>query len=494
MDISRIKDIETLRTVAMSYELQFKKQEERIARLEIQLKNLKPSDQLALQLEIDALKQQLALRNKIIFGTSSEKRPDEKSKSDEEKEAKPQTGHGPTPQLELESIEKEHALDEADMKCKSCGEKLQEWKDQAIESEEIDVVERRYILVRHKRKKYRCACGGCVEVALGPRKLIPGGRYSIDFAVQVAVDKYCDHLPLERQCRIMNRLDLDVSSQALWDQILALSNILKSAHLRLLDYIRSSSVAGADETFWRILNKKSKRWHVWALSAEDAVAYIIEDNRATKSARKLIGDFQGTLIVDAYSAYSALEKETSGLRLAHCWAHVRRKYVEIESIYPQECKEILDLIGELYEVEREAGDGADRVELRRKLRNEKSREIIDKIHSWAVQIKELRESSLRKAIEYMGGCWKGLIVFLDDPNVAVDNNATERALRGLVVGRKNHYGSKSRRGTEVAAILYSMIESAKLVGLNPKKYLKMAVNAHLDGVEIPLPHEVAAQL
>ena len=123
MDLSRIKDIETLRAVAMSYELQFKKQEERITRLEVQLKNLSPSAQLKLQLEIDALKHQLANRNKVIFGTSSEKRP-----LDQPKQPKPpQTGHGPTEQVELEVIEKEHVLDEADMKCKSCGKSTQ-WK------------------------------------------------------------------------------------------------------------------------------------------------------------------------------------------------------------------------------------------------------------------------------------------------------------------------------------------------------------------------------
>ena len=86
-----------------------------------------------------------------------------------------------------------------------------------------------------------------------------------------------------------------------------------------------------------------------------------------------------------------------------------------------------------------------------------------------------------------------MTVFLDDPNVAIDNNAIERALRGVVLGRKNHYGSKSRRGTEVAAILYSMIERAKLVGINPEEYFKTAIDAHLDGKEIPLPHEVAAK-
>jgi hypothetical protein len=94
----------------------------------------------------------------------------------------------------------------------------------------------------------------------------------------------------------------------------------------------------------------------------------------------------------------------------------------------------------------------------------------------------------------MSSLWQGLQVFLDDANVTLDNNAVERALRGVVVGRKNHYGSRSIRGTEVAAVLYSLIESAKLSGLDPDHYLKVAANAAIDGATIPLPHEVAATL
>jgi transposase len=90
----------------------------------------------------------------------------------------------------------------------------------------------------------------------------------------------------------------------------------------------------------------------------------------------------------------------------------------------------------------------------------------------------------------MGGIWNGLQVFLDDDNVAIDNNATERALRGVVLGRKNHYGSRSRRGTEVAALFYSLIESAKLVGVGPQTYFLTATNAALRGAAVPLPHEL----
>ena len=119
--------------------------------------------------------------------------------------------------------------------------------------------------------------------------------------------------------------------------------------------------------------------------------------------------------------------------------------------------------------------------------------IVTKIQQWALEQRALPQSGLGKAIAYMGGRWKGLVRFLDDARIPLDNNATERGLRGPVVGRKNHYGSRSRRGTEVAALLYSLVESAKLCGLEPKSYLRRAVTAALAGQQIPLPHEVASE-
>ena len=149
---------------------------------------------------------------------------------------------------------------------------------------------------------------------------------------------------------------------------------------------------------------------------------------------------------------------------------------------------MLALIGELYAVERrfpEAERGADEDvraaarALRANARREYSAPSVETIRGWAHRQRALPESSLGKAIAYMLGLWPGLLRFLDDPRIALDNNATERALRGMVVGRKNHYGSRSKRGTEVAALFYSLIESAKLCGVEPKAYLLHATRAAL---------------
>ena len=177
---------------------------------------------------------------------------------------------------------------------------------------------------------------------------------------------------------------------------------------------------------------------------------------------------------------------------------MRRKYVEAEPRYPGPCRAVLDLIGRLYAIEAQVpalSPGATAEEraatrtLRACLRAEQSREIVGEIRAWALGQRVLPESSLGKAITYMLALWVGLTRFLNDPRIPIDNNHTERGLRGVVLGRKNHYGSRSQRGTEVAALFYSLIESGKLCGVDPKAYLLQAVHAALATPgTVTLPH------
>ena len=124
------------------------------------------------------------------------------------------------------------------------------------------------------------------------------------------------------------------------------------------------------------------------------------------------------------------------------------------------------------------------------MRNEKSRPIVKQIQDWLTAQRVFPESDIGKAIKYIGGCWTGLCVFLDNPLVPIDNNQTERGFRGPAIGRNNFYGSHSKRGTQVAAIFYSLVETSKLHGVNPKRYLKAALDQALEGNRIPLPHEL----
>ena len=444
-----------------------------------------------LELEIAKLQQTVAARNQALFGDSSERRPRPVAAAEPPKPK--QTGHGPRKQ-NLEVVERVHELDVADRTCTSCGGELTEWVGQFEESREIDMVERRFMDVLHKRKKYRCKCGGCIETAPAPPKLMPGGRYSIDIAISIVVGKYGNHMPLERTARSLGELGLVIDSQTLWDQINALARIIAPVHDALQLAVLAAPVVGADETHWKLLGYKTpggktKRWQVWAITSEGVVCYRMKAGRSVEEAADVLGDYRGIVMCDGYAVYSSLHKQRPGMRLANCWAHVRRKFVEVEELEPGRCADVLDLIGKLFEVEQRARDGDLDDDAVLALRAAESKPIVDAIHAWALEQRVLPSSPLGKAIAYMGSLWDGLKIFLEHAAVPVDNNATERALRGIVVGRKNHYGSRSQRGTEVAALFYSVIETCKLRDVDPYDYLRDATYAGLAGQRIPLPGE-----
>jgi len=495
--IEHVRDVETLRKVATLLDREVRTLSSWVEELREENARLKGQDARSIQRELEALKELLAQRERVIFSEKSEQRPRNTTQGAEVEPA-PRRGHGPRVQPSLPILEMIHELDEADQICPKCGGKLVEMVGQTEDSKEISVVERRFVILNHRRKKYRCVCNGCVDTAPGPYKLQSGSRYSTTFAVEVAVGKYLDHLPLERQARIMRREGLNIDSQTLWDQLDVLAGVLQPTYEALSRHVLESDVVGADETWWRLMDKKgSKRWWVWSVSRENAVFYKTLASRSKEAARQVLNGYEGIVLADGYGAYEALSRAGPSFPLAHCWAHVRRKFIEAEPHAPEACRIILDLIGRLYAVEGEIPtplDPANRIEalaLRHQLRQERSRELVRQIRDWALAQRALPESSLGKAIAYLLSLWKGLTLFLEDPRIPLDNNATERGLRGVVLGRKNHYGSRSERGTEVAALFYSLIESAKLAGIEPKLYLLTATRAalaHSDAVT--LPHEL----
>jgi len=487
--LEQIRDADTLREIALFQQRQLELLTNQLNAIRRRIEEAAREDaQLIFLSEVGKLEQQVAKLEQRAFGDSSERRPSSRPAAEEP--AAPTRGHGPR-QQELPVEEKIHALPEGERDCPSCGGTLAEWPGQTEDSDEITVEMRTFKVVRHRRQKYRCACNGAVVTAPGPRKLIPGGRYSVEFGVDVGTAKYGDHMPLERQVRVMAREGLVVTSQTLWDQIEALAEHLTPSYEALVTRILAADLVHADETWWRLMGKTAspKRWWVWAIATRDAVAYRILASRSAEAAKTVLGEYRGTALVDGYGAYDALSRASPGLKLAHCWAHVRRKYVEIEAWYPVEAAAVLKLIGELYAVERSLADALpEQIQL---VREERSRPIVTAIRDWALAQHASPESALRKAIHYMLGMWAGLTRFLDDPQVPLDNNAIERALRGPVVGRKNHYGSRSKRGTEVAALFYSLLETAKLCGVDPKKYLAEAANRAIDVPgTVLLPHDL----
>lgn len=405
---------------------------------------------------------------------------------------------------ELPIVEHVHDLDEADKVCPICGLQLNTIAGQFETSELITVVERKFEVHKIKLTKSTCAnhCG--IETALPPDKPIKGGRYSTEFAVEVAAGKYDLHLPLTRQVREMAHQGLQVTSQTLWDQIYALYLLLVPCYRALREQVLASPVIGADETTWRMLKSGNrKKWYVWAVTSAAGVVYYIDPSRSAKAASELLAGYGGVVMTDGHAAYEALrdlllQKQGYTYELVSCWTHVRRRFVKCEADYPQ-AGEVLALIGKLYEIESRARQGPfenplDALRHVAKLRDEESRPVVAEIQAWRSRQHYLPSSSLGTAVTYMDGLWLRLIKFLDDPRVMLDNNGSERAMRGPVLGRKNHYGSRSQTGTEVAGLFYSLVETCKLVGMSPREYLtEAAKRALLCKGTVTLPAELLAE-
>jgi transposase len=497
--LEHVDDLDTAKEIARLALRENERLHKRIAELTRKLAAAQgKGDSEQLQLELSQLQEQLSNFQRKIFGESSERR--SKQNEERETEPKPRRGHGPRKQTSLRTQDVLMELPEDERTCPVCGAELTAIPGMTEDSDVIATIERMYWQLHSMRQKYRCKCNGAIVTAPGPLKAIPGGRYTLQFAAQVAVDKYCDHLPLERQVRIMARAGLTVDSQTLWDQIDALAKYLKPTYEAIRDYILDADVIGADETWWRLMKKKSnKKWWAWGLTTHDACWYGLSGSRSAAVAIEYIGDFEGTVICDGYKAYETLASQSSKIRLSHCWSHARRKFVEAESHYPDACGEALEMIGEVFEIEAQMPDpdGLDgdektaALELRKERRGAESRPLIEKLRKWALEQRGLPKSGLRKAIEYLFHYWEGLTAFLDDPHLSIHNNRTERALRGMVLGRKNHFGSRSERGAEVAAIFYTLVESAKLCGVDPSRYILEAATRAIDEPgTATLPHEL----
>jgi transposase len=191
---------------------------------------------------------------------------------------------------------------------------------------------------------------------------------------------------------------------------------------------------------------------MWCLTAPGLVAHSIRDDKGAGTFKSLMGGYRGTIVCDALKTHEAGARDCAGIALAGCWAHVFRKFEEAAPDHP-EASLALRWIGHLYAIDERAADLQEKAELRRT----DSAAVIATMQTWLWGQATLKTLSIGKAAAYVVANWDRLTRFLQDARIPLDNNATERGIRGPVVGRKNHSGSKSRRGTEIASIFYSLL-------------------------------------
>lgn len=364
-------------------------------------------------------------------------------------------------------------------------------------SERLDIVPAQFRVLVVRRPKYACrACETMVQ-AEAPARLIEGGLPTEATVAQVMVAKYADHLPLYRQAQIYARQGLDLDRSTLADWVGRAAFLLRPVHERLLASLKQSPKLFADETTAPVLDPgrgRTKTGQLWAYARDDrpwggtdppAVAYVYAPDRKAERPIAHLAGFAGVLQVDGYAGYRVLA-ERGDVQLAFCWSHVRRRFYELAAAGPAPiASEALERIARLYAVEAEIrGRTADQ---RRAVRHEKSQPIVDELEPWLRAKLGLisQKTKLAEAIRYALSRWEGLTRFIADGHIEIDSNVVERAIRPIALNRKNALFAGSDGGGEHWAVIASLIETCKLIGVEPHAYLAdvitRIVNGHPNG-------------
>jgi transposase len=373
-----------------------------------------------------------------------------------------------------------------DMACPCCGGAMHVIGEDR--SERLDVIPAQYQVIVTRRPKYACrSCAGAVVQAPAPPRLIEGGLPTEQLVGDVVIRKYADHCPLYRQAQILERqgIVIDRATLAFW--VGYASAELKPLWRRIRETLLGSSRLFVDETRAPVLDPgrgRTKTGYFWTLARDDrpwggsdppAVLYSYAPGRGAEHAIALLKGFSGVLQTDGYAAYQGLtnpNREGGPVTLAHCWAHVRRKFYDIAQGSPSTiAAEALKRIAVLYEIETEIrGQNA---ETRRAVRQDRAKPVVEALRAWFIErLAEVSgKSVIAGAIRYALGLWDGLIRFLDDGRLEIDSNTVERSMRPIALNRKNALFAGSDEGGENWAFLASLIETCKLNRVNPQAWL-----------------------
>jgi transposase len=362
-------------------------------------------------------------------------------------------------------------------------------------SKRLDVVPAQYQVIVTHRPKYACrACEGKVVQAPAPARLIEGGLPTERMVAQVLVAKYADHMPLYRQAQGLARqgIEIDRSTLAFWTGYAA-------AELEpLWKFMRDQLLAGdhlfVDETRAPVLDPgrgRTKTGYFWTLARDDrpwmgtdppAVVYTYAPGRGADHAISLLRDFRGVLTTDGYQAYQTLANARNDVVLAHCWAHLRRKFFDLaKGGSAPIATEALARISQLYAIEADAR--GQNPQARLAARAVKSAPLVGNLKAWLEQcLTQVRGGSdTATAIRYALSRWAGLTRFLHDGHIELDTNAVERAMRPIALNRKNSLFAGSDEGAHHWAILATLIECCKLHDVNPRTYLEDVLTRLVEG-------------
>lgn len=366
--------------------------------------------------------------------------------------------------------------------CPQCQGELRKLGEDVAEV--LEYVPASFMVIRHARTKLSCTKCDCIVQAEAPSRPIERGLAGPGLLGHVLVSKYCDHLPLYRQSEIYARQGVELERSTLADWVGGCSRLLTPLVEALRRYVIAAGKLHADDTPVPVLapgNGKTKTGRLWtyvrddrpaADSAAPAVWFTYSPDRKGEHPERHLEKFRGTLQADAYSGLNQLY-ENGRIEHAACWAHVRRHFYDLEQAHASPvAREALERIGALYGIEETIrGKPPDP---RRAVRQAQSKPLLDSMRQWfeATLSKLSRKSETTAAIRYALSRWDALTRFVDDGHIEMDNNAAERSLRGIALGRKNYLFAGSDAGGERAAAMYSLIGTAKLNDLDPEAYLR----------------------
>jgi transposase len=392
--------------------------------------------------------------------------------------------------------------------CPDCGGALRQFGEDV--SEQLERIPASFKVIRHVRPKFACAACEHVVEAAAPTRPIERGLPGPDLLGHVLVSKYADHLPLYRQSEMFARegIDLDRSTLAGW--VGAASELLAPLVDEIRKHVMAASKIHADDTPVPVLapgNGKTRTGRLWTYVRDDrpagyttppAVWFTYSEDRKGEHPRRHLKDFRGALQADAYAGLHHVYGDGTIYEVS-CWAHARRKFYDIHVAHASPTTtEAIERIGALYGIEEEIrGKPAD---LRRAVRQARAKPLLDGFRNWME--KTLTSLSTKSetagAIRYALSRWRALTRYVDDGLLEIDNNAAERSLRSVVMGRKNYLFLGSNSGGERAASLYSLIATAKLNGIDPAFYLRTVlarIPEHpINRIEQLLPWNIAASL
>ena len=365
-------------------------------------------------------------------------------------------------------------------------------------SERLDVIPAQLRVIVTRRPKYACrACTDGVVQAPTPARLIQAGLPTEATIAHVLVCKYADHLPLYRQAQIMSRQGIDLDRSTLADWVGRAAFELRPVFDALIADLKRSSKLFMDETRAPVLDpgsRTTKTGYFWALARDDrpwggaappGVAFTYAPGRGGQHAERILQGFSGVLQVDGYAGYNRLiapQRVGPDIRLAYCWAHARRKLVEITRNGPAPIAEDgVKRIGELYRIEAELR-GLD-PETRRAQRQARSAPLVANMETWLSlhRARVAAKSPLGEALSYIAKCWNGLRLFLTDGRVELDNNSVERTIRPIALNRKNALFAGHDAGAENWATIASLVETCKLNAVDPQAYLTSTLTTIVNG-------------